>query len=123
MYTNSTALTHTNIDEMNGKVLETVRRKKASSREAAHGRMPSVVSCPGITGLAIGCRECAALIKTAQETGCSIRVAANGQSGQADSMLSLLKMHIDKGTFVMLTLTGGKLEEALPRCRDIMAFA
>ena len=124
MYKDATAFKHTKIDEMNEEILATVRRKKDSARELpAKGRMPSVVSCPGLAGVAIGFRECAALIKTAQETGCSIRLAANGQSGQADSMLDLLKMHIDKGTFVMLTITGGKLEEALPRCRDIMAFA
>ena len=116
MYKDATAFKTTDIDEMNEGTLAAVRQKKDSvCNLPAKGRMPSVVSCPGLAGTAIGFRECAALIRTAQETGSSIRVAANGQSGQADSMLDLLKMHIDRGTFATLTIAGGRLEEALPR--------
>lgn len=120
MYKDITAVNHIDIDERNKDVLSTISQKRQVPVE---GRMPKVVSCPGLTGIAIGFRECAALIKTAQETGCSISLAANGQRGQANSMLELLKMHIDKGTYVIVSITGSRLEEALSRCHNIMAIA
>ena len=103
------------IDRMNEAILEKVdmNRKKEM--------MPSI-SCIGFAGEMIGFRQCAAIGKIAEETGSSISLTANGQSAKADSILGLLKMHISAGTFVVLTVKHGDLQEAFRRCREVLKF-
>ncbi len=103
------------IDMMNESVLKKVDMNRRKD-------MMLSLSCIGFAGEIIGFRQCAAIGKIAEETGSSIHIAASGQSAKADSILGLLKMHISVGTFVVLTVKHGDLQEAFRRCREILKF-
>ena len=65
-------------------------------------------------------RECVKLIKIAEETGCRISFTAGGSKGDTDSLLSLLKLGIIPGTSVVMSLSGGNVEEAYRQAMTVL---
>ena len=118
MYMYNTANAFDNDEEIN-RMNEAILEKVGMNRKKE--MMPSI-SCIGFAGEMIGFRQCAAIGKIAEETGSSVSLTANGQSAKADSILGLLKMHISAGTFVVLTVKHGDLQEAFRRCREVLKF-
>ena len=65
-------------------------------------------------------RECVILMKIAEETGCSIELVSGQQSGNTDSLLSLLKLGIASGTPIVLALKGANMEVAYRKCMEVL---
>ncbi len=97
-------------------------KKRRNKKPIVPHEMLHSVSCPGIAGNTVGLRQCAELIKIAQEMDCTIYIAANHRYVKAVSILELLKLHIGKGTLVVLTIKDGDTKEVLRRCIDVMGF-
>ncbi len=123
MFHVANAFKHVDINKVTKRIMRLVRKKKRhSKRPAVAPPMVHSVSCPGIAGNAVGLRQCAEIIKIAQEMDCTIYIAANHRYVKAVSILELLKLHIGKGTLVVLTIKDGDTKEVLQRCIDVMGF-
>ena len=104
------------IDARNRGILQRVDRMK---------RKPKIgLACIGIAEETIGLRQCAMLCRIAEETKSRIRVVSNGQSTEtADGILGLMKLHISKGTLVVISIRHGDEATAYVKCRSVMGFS
>lgn len=73
-----------------------------------------------ITHGVLGFRESAQLVKLANESGCTIRLASGTKSGSTDSVLSLTSMGLSAGHSVVLSVDGRDKIAALDGCAKIL---
>lgn len=66
-------------------------------------------------------RECAAIVKVAEETGCLIEIAAGTKSGTSDSILSLVNLAVTADKSLVLTIHGENNHEAFNRVSKILS--
>ena len=83
-------------------------------------RADGVVSYFAVTKCNLGFRECAHLVEAASETGSIIRLVAGRKTGNADSILSLIKMGIKEGTPVAISILRGDTKRAFEECMKAM---
>ncbi|MBR2216185.1 MAG: HPr family phosphocarrier protein [Selenomonadaceae bacterium] len=65
-------------------------------------------------------RECAKIIKIAEETGCHISITAGSRKGTTDSLLSLVQLGLTPGRTVVLSATGQAPELAFRDCLKVL---
>ena len=65
-------------------------------------------------------RECARIIKIAEDTGCHISITVGSQKGTTDSLLSLVKLGLTPGRTVVVTATGTAPELAFRDCLKVL---
>ena len=68
----------------------------------------------------LGFRESAHLVKTAEETGCSISIASGKKFGTTESILSLINLGITAGKSLVLNIKGERNEEAFREVSKII---
>lgn len=103
------------IDARNRGILQKVDRMR---------RKPKGLASIGIAEETVGLRQCAMLCRIAEETQSRIRVVSNGQSAEtADGILGLMKLHISKGTLVVISIRHGDEATAYVKCRSVMGFS
>jgi len=61
----------------------------------------------------LGFRECAAMVKVAEETGCTVEIASGKKIGTSKSILSLVGLGITADKSFVLTIKGDRKEDAL----------
>ena len=66
-------------------------------------------------------RECASIVKVAEETGCLIEIAAGTKSGNSDSILSLVNLAVTADKSLVLTIHGENNHEAFNRVSKILS--
>ena len=71
-----------------------------------------VVSFILVAKITLGFRECAKMVKIAQDTDCKIEIASGSKSGTSDSILSLAALEISADKSLVLTIKGDRNEEA-----------
>ncbi len=79
----------------------------------------NVIVFPRVTKRKLCFRECAVLIRIAEETECQIGISVGKLHGSTDSMLTLLRMKIREGTTMSVTIRGKDTYTAFHRCRDL----
>ena len=65
-------------------------------------------------------RECARIIKIAEETGCHISITAGKREGNSDSLLSLVKLGLTPGRTVIVSANGDAPELAFRDCLKVL---
>lgn len=65
-------------------------------------------------------RECAKLIKIAEETGCTIHLSAGERKGSTESLLSLVRLELTPGRTVVVSVNGQAPEEAFRGCLRVL---
>ena len=60
----------------------------------------------------LGFRECAAIVKVAEDTGCTVKIASGNKSGSSKSILSLVSIGIVADKSLVLTIKGDRKEDA-----------
>ncbi len=60
----------------------------------------------------LGFRECAHIVKIAEDTGCFVRLISGKKVGTTDSILSLVNLEIMPGKSLVLSIHGARNEEA-----------
>ena len=68
----------------------------------------------------LGFRESAHIVKVAEETGCSITIAAGKKFGTNKSILSLVNLTISPGKSLVLNIKGERNEEAFREISKII---
>ena len=97
------------------KVLKTQKEGRALAKKAVE-KIPAVVSFILVSKIKLCFRECAAIVKIAEETGCLVEIAA----GTSESILSLVNLAINVDKSLVLTIHGENNREAFNRISKII---
>ena len=81
----------------------------------------NVVSFILVAKVMLGFRECAKMVKIAQDTGCKFEIASGTKSGTSDSILSLAALEISADKSLVLTIKGDRNDEALKGISKIIS--
>ena len=103
-------------DNRKVKVVEKVSEKISKLPMA----VASVVSFILVSKVKLCFRECAKIVKVAEETGCLIEIASGTKSGDTSSILSLVNLEIGIDKSLVLTIKGERNEEAFHRVSKII---
>ena len=69
----------------------------------------------------LGFRECAGIVKIAQDTGCTVQIASGKKSGSSASILSLVALGITAEKSLVLTIRGERNAEAFREISKIIS--
>lgn len=103
-------------DNRKVKVVEKVSEKISKLPMA----VASVVSFILVSKVKLCFRECAKIVKVAEDTGCLIEIASGTKSGDTSSILSLVNLEIGIDKSLVLTIKGERNEEAFHRVSKII---
>lgn len=99
-----------------------VTRKEARSlAEKVVENRPAVVSFILVAKNKLCFRECALIVKAAEETGCVIEIASGSKVGDTSSILSLVNLGIMPEKSLVLTIRGVNNKEAFDRVSKIIS--
>ncbi len=84
-------------------------------------KIQSVVSFILVARVKLCFRECAAIIKIAEDTGCVVEIASGTKSGDSSSILSLVNLGITADKSLVLTIKGENNKEAFDRISKIIS--
>ena len=110
----------TNKIATNKEAMSLARKAKKTVEKAAE-KIPAVVSFILVSKIKLCFRECAAIVKVAEDTGCLIEIAAGTKSGTSDSILSLVNLAITSDKSLVLTIHGENNREAFNRVSKIIS--
>ena len=79
-----------------------------------------VVSFIMVAKVVLGFRECAEIIKIAEETNCTVQMTSGKKSGSSDSIMSLVSLGILADKSLVLTIKGENKEDAFHRISKII---
>ena len=96
-------------------------RKAKKTVEKAAEKIPAVVSFILVSKIKLCFRECAAIVKVAEDTGCLIEIAAGTKSGTSDSILSLVNLAVTADKSLVLNIHGENNHEAFNRVSNIIS--
>jgi len=85
------------------------------------GVTSGVVSFMLISKVKLCFRECAKIVKVAEDTNCLIEIASGTKSGTSESILSLVNLEIGIDKSLVLTIKGERNEEAFRGVSKIIA--
>lgn len=100
-----------------------IKNKKNSTKlqDKSLNKIPTVVSFILVAKVMLGFRECAKMVKIAQDTGCKIEIASGSKTGTSDSILSLVALEISADKSLVLTIKGDRSEDALKRISKVIS--
>ena len=101
------------------KVVKDSRSKKSAEAKVAASMM-AVVSFIMVSKVKLCFRECAKIVKIAEDTNCLIEIASGTRSGNSESILSLANLGILEGKSLVLTIKGENNVEAFKRVSKII---
>lgn len=104
-------------DKVAEKKVDTAAENKI---DKAIEKIPAVVKFILVSKIKLCFRECAAIVKVAEDTGCLIEIAAGTKSGTSDSILSLVNLAINVDKSLVLTIHGENNHEAFERVSKIL---
>ena len=102
------------------KVVKTASVAKKAKVIPAVSTLATVVSFILVSKVKLCFRECAKIVKVAEETNCLIEIASGTKSGSTESILSLVNLGILDGKSLVLTIKGKNNEEAFRRVSKIL---
>ena len=90
------------------------------SASPAVATVANVISFMLVSKVKLCFRECAKIVKIAEETGCLIEIASGTKSGTSESILSLVNLEIGIDKSLVLTVKGEQKENALLRVSKVI---
>lgn len=104
--------------KLNNKVSENKKTRAKVARKGNVIEMPtvatlaSVVSFILVSKVKLCFRECAKIVKIAEDTNCLVEIASGTKSGTSESILSLVNLEIGTDKSLVLTIKGENNAEA-----------
>ena len=83
-------------------------------------KIPSVVSFRMVAKVKLCFRECASIVKVAEDTACLVEIASGTKEGNSDSILSLVNLAVTAGQSLLLKIHGDNNKEAFNRISKIL---
>ena len=102
------------------KVKNENENKVAAKVSPAIATVANVLSFMLVSKVKLCFRECAKIVKIAEETGCLIEIASGTKSGASNSILSLVNLEIGIDKSLVLTVKGEHKEDALVRVSKVI---
>lgn len=87
-------------------------KNKGSGSVLTVANRAAVVSFILVAKVTLGFRECAKMVKIAEDTDCRFEIASGSKSGTSESILSLVGLEISANKSLVLTIKGKRNEEA-----------
>ena len=109
------------VKNINKKVVINQKEAMSLAKKAVEKKVPAVVSFVMVSKIKLCFRECAAIVKVAEDTGCLIEIAAGTKSGSSDSILSLVNLAISADKSLVLTIHGENNHDAFKRVSAILS--
>lgn len=97
------------------------KKNKISNNKSALSIHAAVVSFILVAKITLAFRECAEIVKIANETNCKIEIASGSKSGNSESILSLVSLGISADKSLVLTIKGDKNEEAFKKISKVIS--
>lgn len=100
-----------------------IKNKKNSTklRDKNLNKVSNAMSFILVAKVTLGFRECAKMVKIAQDTGCKFEIASGSKTGTSDSILSLTMLEISADKSLVLTVKGDRAEDALKGISKIIS--
>lgn len=100
-----------------------IKNKKNSTklRDKDLNKIPTAMSFILVAKVTLGFRECAKMVKIAQDTGCKFEIASGSKTGTSDSILSLTMLEISADKSLVLTIKGDRAEDSLKGISKIIS--
>ena len=96
------------------------REEKAADTAKITALVSTVVSFILVAKVKLCFRECAKIVKIAEETDCFVEIASGTKSGTSESILSLVNLGITNDKSLVLTIKGERNDEAFRRISKII---
>lgn len=111
------------VKNINTKVIKTQKEGGALPKKATEKfklienvpeveKVPAVVSFRMVSKIKLCFRECASIVKVAENTACFIEIASGTKEGNSDSILSLVNLAVTAGQSLLLKIHGEHNREA-----------
>ena len=100
-----------------------VSRKKKIIDMPKVAERSNVVSFILVSKVKLCFRECAKIVKVAEDTNCLVEIASGTKSGTSESILSLVNLEITNDKSLVLTIKGERNEEAFRGISKIISGA
>jgi phosphotransferase system HPr (HPr) family protein len=114
--------TNTKVKNINKTIKSTEEGRSLTKKaDKTVEKIPAVVSFILVSKIKLCFRECAAIVKVAEDTGCLIEIAAGTKSGTSDSILSLVNLAVTADKSLVLTIHGENNHEAFNRVSKILS--
>ena len=84
-------------------------------------KIPAVVSFVMVTKVKLCFRECASIVKVAEDTACLVEIISGTKEGNSDSILSLVNLAVTAGQSLVLKIHGENNREAFNRISKILS--
>ena len=98
-----------------------INNKYYNESEEDLAKYGAVVSFMLIAKGVLGFRECAHIVKIAEETGTLIRIISGKKVGSTKSILSLVNLEIAPGRSLVLSIHGARNQEAFHEISKVIA--
>lgn len=108
------------VKNTNIKLIKT-REEGRSLAEKIAENIPAVVTFIMVTKVKLCFRECAQIVKVAEDTGCLIEIAFGSKTGDSDSILSLVNLAVTADKTLVLKIKGENNREAFNRVSKIIS--
>ena len=111
------------------KVVKDNRKSEVAESKISEGKkeknpvaaaLTAVVSFILVSKVKLCFRECAKIVKVAEETGCVVEIASGTKSGTSESILSLANLGIVEDKSLVLTIRGEHNEDAFRKISKII---
>ena len=84
-------------------------------------KIPAVVSFRMVSKIKLCFRECASIVKVAEDTACFVEIASGTKEGNSNSILSLVNLAVTAGQSLLLKIHGDNNKEAFTRISKIIS--
>ena len=98
-----------------------INNKYNNENEEDLAKYGAVVSFMLVAKGILGFRECAHIVKIAEETGTLIRIISGKKIGTTKSILSLVNLEIAPGRSLVLSIHGARNQEAFHEVSKVIA--
>ena len=103
------------------RVIKNKKNNTKSENKNLHKVSAASMSFILVAKVTLGFRECAKMVKIAQDTACKIEIASGNNVGTSDSILSLVSLGISADKSLVLTVKGDRNEESFKGIAKIIS--
>ena len=97
------------------------RKEGGAVTNSSVENVPAIVSFILVAKTKLCFRECAQIVKIAEDTGCVVEIASGSKVGDTSSILSLVNLAITADKSLVLTIRGVNNKEAFSKISKIIS--
>ena len=103
------------------RVIKNKKNNTKSENKNLHKVSAASMSFILVAKVTLGFRECAKIVKIAQDTGCKVEIVSGNKSGTSESILSLCTLEISADKSLVLSIKGYRNADAFKEISKIIS--